>query len=710
MKSLLITTLICALAEMLNAQVKTDFNNGEQIGTRGKYSKNFRGKNPYVIPARDIKVLLRQDSLEILSSKAIPFKIAKALPVNINVVKEAEWVEEDGMAYGKFTLMAASAKSVSANFDQFFLPEGTELYVYSQNGEMITGPVTEKENNENSLWGTWVYKGGFLTIDLKTPIVTKSNLNLHISSIAYGFKDIYEERVANFGESEACNVNVICAGTAWENERNSVALILDANSEALCSGVLVNNTCNLNIPYLLTANHCFETNPQQNVAHWKFTFQAWSPTCTPSQNANGVTFNGSTLRARNAASDFCLVELSQMPPANSNITFAGWNRSNVAAPNATGIHHPNGDVMKISQDNDPIVRSGGGFFNNATHWEVRWNSGITAVGSSGSPLFDNNRRIIGQLHGGTSFCSTPTDPDWYGSFDQSWTGGGTNATRLSNWLDPSNIGSMTTNSRAIMSVTGPTLICTTGSFALQNPPVGLPVVWSSSNQAILTIDPSSGVAVRQSNQSGQVTIAATLNAGCGSSIEKNVWVGDPSLTYVPPGPNPCTSNPYYYGPPTEGLSYQWTIDNPNVWLVTPSTSVFATVLSHDPEYFNLTLTISDGTCSTSTTLFSYTDGYYCQCFFPPCGGGFLRFAVSPNPASSQVEIRFDEKEYEKEVKKFNAVNYSVGLIDERGNALSEINISDKSYKWDTSKLPAGTYYLKIKYRDLTETKRVIINH
>lgn len=179
---------------------------------------------------------------------------------------------------------------------------------------MITGPVTENENNENNFWESWVYKGGSLTVDFKTPVESKTALKLHISSIAYGYKDVY---VSNFGESATCNVNVLCpAGNGWENERNSVALILDANSIALCSGALINNTCNLNIPYLLTANHCFTTTPQ-NVAQWKFTFQAWSPICDrlQQQNANGVTFNGSTLRANNANSDFCLVELTQAPPA-----------------------------------------------------------------------------------------------------------------------------------------------------------------------------------------------------------------------------------------------------------------------------------------------------------------------------------------------------------------------------------------------------------
>ncbi|HTN08575.1 T9SS type A sorting domain-containing protein [Agriterribacter sp.] len=65
------------------------------------------------------------------------------------------------------------------------------------------------------------------------------------------------------------------------------------------------------------------------------------------------------------------------------------------------------------------------------------------------------------MHGGTSFCSTPNSPDWYGSFDISWAGGGTNATRLSNWLDPNNTGALTTNTTNVSVLTPPTI---TGDF------------------------------------------------------------------------------------------------------------------------------------------------------------------------------------------------------------------------------------------------------
>jgi hypothetical protein len=106
------------------------------------------------------------------------------------------------------------------------------------------------------------------------------------------------------------------------------------------------------------------------------------------------------------------------------------------------IHHPRGDVMAITFSNTPPQGANwpSGTLNAAgNHWRAVWDDGVTEPGSSGGCLFSTtDRRCIGQLHGGPSFCGAAANQlnDLYGKFSVSWTGGGTNATRLSNWLDP----------------------------------------------------------------------------------------------------------------------------------------------------------------------------------------------------------------------------------------------------------------------------------
>ena len=120
--------------------------------------------------------------------------------------------------------------------------------------------------------------------------------------------------------------------------------------------------------------------------------------------------------------------------------YVGWDRSDDESVTAsTSIHHPSGDVMKICFDEDnPYHANQGG----AAVWYIdEWEDGVTEPGSSGSPLFDQNHRIIGQLYGGYAACSGSVNngqADWYGRLGVSWDGNSPE-TRLKDWLDPQNV-------------------------------------------------------------------------------------------------------------------------------------------------------------------------------------------------------------------------------------------------------------------------------
>lgn len=740
MRIILLLALVVTPLQFTIAQVSTNFNNSEVITARGKFQKDFRAKAPFVIPSRDIKALLDKEALENNTDEAKPFKIAEALPVDIDVVQEAVWVEASGYSHGKFSIIAAGAKSISANFDQFKLPKGSELYVYSENGEMITGPVTDKENNENNFWGSWVYKGGVLTIEFKTPTTSLADLKLHISSVAYGYKDIY---VSNFGASSPCNINVLCtSANGWENERNSVALILDGSSSALCSGALINNASNLDIPYFLTANHCFDG----NTANWKFTFQAWSATCTPSQNATGTTFNGSTLKARNASSDFCLLELNSPPPANSCIIAAGWSRSNTASSSGTSITHPRGDVMKIAFYNTTITKQ---TFLGSSDWRVVWANGTVEPGSSGGPLFNSDKRIIGQVHGGnpSDICTT-SDKAFFGRFDVSWTGGGTNSTRLSNWLDPNNTGVTTTNARpagltGFPEIVGASIICSTQTYQVSNLPPGSTVTWSSTwNGAPYPTLIQNSPAANQCtiNNTYQypstTTLTATINGPCGTrALTKQIM--SESNTQVQYGTYYQEACTFYntYNPSSSG-SLPNTINTPLylrqgcLTTITLSSMVGKSVTYtgavqplywyyNSSEYklylqlpymsggipFTFKITGQGACYEKSLLFFSYSQPYYPS----------YSFSVSPNPVSNDYltisATPSEELILEKGLEFVSSdLEYAVSIIDLATGEIVSKGIKFKGSleeRLDISKLRRGLYSLQIFWKDDTQNIRFL---
>ena len=64
---------------------------------------------------------------------------------------------------------------------------------------------------------------------------------------------------------------------------------------------------------------------------------------------------------------------------------------------------------------------------------------MTEGGSSGSPVFDEDKRIRGQLHGGFASCSYPY-VDYYGRTFTSWDSGDGDTQNLNVHLDPSATG------------------------------------------------------------------------------------------------------------------------------------------------------------------------------------------------------------------------------------------------------------------------------
>ncbi len=395
------------------------------------------------MPAFDLQKNLEEDALNELE-KTGPWRFGHLFNTNHTFQNSGQWIRlSNGDRVWRMGFHSPGALTINFILEDLFIPEGAKMYLYNADHSFLIGAYTSINNNEERTLGTELVNGERVYIEYYEPANVSGQGSLKVAAVVHGYKDIvtYARGMwKGLNDAGRCNYDVNCPlGNGWEDQAKGVAMIV-VNGNGACTGSLVNNTNNDGTAYFLTANHCFSG----SAANWAFRFNWNSPnpvcaTNNPSTNGptNMQTSNGATLRARNAGTDVCLVEINNAPSNAWGIYFNGWDRSGTAPTNTTAIHHPSGDVKKITRSNSAATQS---TYGSAQCWRVgTWNLGTTEPGSSGSPLFDQNKRIIGQLYGGSAACSgiNPNNqPDYYGRFDISWDGS-SSSNRLRDWLDPS---------------------------------------------------------------------------------------------------------------------------------------------------------------------------------------------------------------------------------------------------------------------------------
>ena len=373
--------------------------------------------------------------------------------VSITPSNHGTWENlEDGRLLWRLRVQAPQARSINLGFGRYFMPEDGRLFVYSADQTQIVRPFTAADNEDHGELWTPVLATEELVVELEISMASLDQLQLELVHIGYGYRGFGSSDEDPNEESGSCNVDVICPqGDLWRMEIPAIGVI-SLGGGTFCTGFLVNNVRQDQRPYFMTARHCgvASGNAASLVVFWNYenSFCRTPGSAQSGQVGNGSfsQFNtGSIWRSAYSPSDFTLVELDDPLNPAHNLTFAGWNATGNDATSAVAIHHPNTQEKRISFENQATTTTS--YLSNAvpgngTHVRViDWDLGTTEGGSSGSPLFNQNHQVIGQLHGGFASCSSQTS-DWYGKFSVSWTGGGGSANSLRPWLDPDNTGTL----------------------------------------------------------------------------------------------------------------------------------------------------------------------------------------------------------------------------------------------------------------------------
>ena len=437
MRQTALLALSLALAPALMAQVA-------QGGAPWKWAQpDFVSDHPELtMAALDLDALAAEDAVTDQYKEA-PWRFGVEREVDLGLEDAGSWTFEKDRWIWRLGIHCEGATGIALRLGTFDVPEGAALYVWNAERTQFLGSFTEANEKE---WGSLplgLLDADRVVIEYEEPLAVHGQGDIQIEQVVHGYRSLLqhpenapEASMGPFGNSGSCNINVNCPdGSDWQVAKRSVALITNGGF-AVCTGALVNNTAEDGTPYFLTANHCLG-----NPNNWVYYFNHESSTCSGSTGPTNQSVAGGTLLVNSGSSDVALIQLSSTPPASYNVEYAGWDASGSTPTSAVGIHHPSGDVKKICfEDNSPYFSTAGGA---QVWWINQWELGVTEPGSSGSPLFDQNQRIIGQLYGGAAACSGSVNNgayDYYGRMNVSWGVG------VSGYLDPLNTGQLTIDS------------------------------------------------------------------------------------------------------------------------------------------------------------------------------------------------------------------------------------------------------------------------
>ncbi len=516
---------------------------------------------------------------------------------NITTANSGLWSTlPNGDRMWQLKIKSPGAEALSFLFAKFKIYDNASFWVEDLKGNALYRKLTKNDVQDHFQQHVELCFGDEMVLMLLEPKNTQPS-ELLLDAVTYNYRSTGNPNIQKINESDNCEVNVNCTpeGTNWQDEKRGVAriLVVSPQGSGYCSGSLVNNTAQDCKPYFLTALHCGVSSTTSQFNQWKFYFGYEAPTCTSPTTAGTLDdhiITGCVKKASSAdgggdtGSDFLLVQLGSaaneaatvttLKSASFNAYWNGWDANNTASSNGVGIHHPSGDIKKISAFTSTTSSTSWGGSVANTHWTLTWAAtanghGVTEGGSSGSPLFNynsGNSRIIGTLTGGGSYCTATSSPDSYGKMSYHWQSNtSTGNIPLKNFLDPGNTGALVLNGSndpctavtpvaPVANFSGtPLTLAVGGSVQFTDLTTNLPTSWSwaiSPGTAGTTWSYIGGTSATsqhpqvQFNTAGQYTITLTASNAIGSDGEtKTNYI---TVTAAPTGPCAATSTACTY--------------------------------------------------------------------------------------------------------------------------------------------------------------------
>jgi len=707
------------------AQSKVEKVDSSQIPRKFSISKS-----PLIpdFPDKERSINELYEKLQGITDLNKPIDIGVGLKINVDFDTLTEIVS-DGKVFKEVEINSPNSNTMSVNFLEIELAESAELFIINDEESYILGPITREDVSKSKNFNPGYIPGDKIRILLSESLVESGKSKLIVSKIGHIIYDFFG--VSKFQQSRIEGVNCYgagCAATCLENiichssfstEARAVALItyddpLDEFTTISLrgTGYLVNNGAQDKRALFLAANHTFGGLMLPDLM---FIFHYQSPQCSPSTNGTQAYYvtGANSLANDGANNDLRLLELMSNPGTSrvftgNPVSYLGWSIIDEPITAITGIHHPKGDVKKYLAGGTatPIIEPGEVY----GVWSYSTTNGFPEPVSSGSPTLNQSKRVIGSLRSGSGVpnCSNFEDFDIYSvRLSRSWG-------PFCQYLDPNNEGIVAINTYSgspateiYSTVIGPSLVCSSSTYTLQNAPLDLAVNWTIVEGASLLSSASSGsgkdaiVSISSTSISGQVKIRFSVSGLCSTkTYDKTFRVGKPQAAgSITGGTYVYTNHILTYSIPAVpgATSYNWQL--PSGWTGGGTGLGNSIVVTVGTLSGNVTVTPVNSCAQGQSSSLDVTVN---NC--PTC----REINISPNPASESISIfpnnnKFDGHE------NFDIHGYSIYDLNGKLLKNSDQKIVGSPKRIDVKDLPKGMYIIHIILNEGVVSQKILVD-
>lgn len=370
------------------------------------------------------------DSVVSAGSQAPANQFAKSLAVSA-AYRVSDVTREGGSVRWEWAHRACGAPNMGVYIRDLYLPDGWSLTMTAEGGE-----TQALKPNARGGVQAWPMPGELIALIAVGPSATAGEVQIDSLELSVGIpgRDDIAPPMAKNGSftpqavdpEEFVNATCFTPNNMLAQQVSQATASVVVGGGVACTGALVNHSSSATRPFIITAAHCVD--PQsldarqfaedgRVTARFEVTdacgetassvFGSGRPSITSIATAY-IEYNAMGTPGRQ--NDYWIVEMDDYPEREGTIRMLGYDLNRAAiGSEAMMIHHGRVRTQQFAEGfvEDYQATFGSSDTPDADLWRanaryrVRYTTGCSRVGSSGSSLVNDSGRVIGTLFGGS---------------------------------------------------------------------------------------------------------------------------------------------------------------------------------------------------------------------------------------------------------------------------------------------------------------------